>query len=164
MKKTFNKQYILDNKGCYDEDQVLALACINKEVITLQDLADCLPIKDLSWFFVKKCELTIIQKQKFAIYCAELVLPIYEKEYPNDSRVKDCIEATKLYIDGKISINELKVKRSTAYAAYDASASASAYAAYAAYAAAANAAYAAFAFAYAANAAEGIIRQYILTL
>ena len=166
MKKTFNKQYILDNKGCYEKNQVLGLPCINKEVITLRDLSNCLPVKDLSWFFVKKCELTLLQKQMFAIFCAELALPIYEKQYPNDSRVKDCIEETKLFLDGKSSIGDLKSKHA-ADAAY--AAAAAAYAADAADAAYAAAAAADAAAAYAAAAADAAdikdkIKEYILDL
>ena len=77
-----------------------------------------------------------------ALACAELVYPIYETKYPNDDRVKDCIKVTKQYLAGKISKEQLNIKRNAAYAVYAA--------AYAAYAAAAAAAYAA---AYAAAAA-----------
>ena len=33
--------------------------------------------------------------------CAELVLPIYEKQYPNDSRIRDCIETTRQWAKGE---------------------------------------------------------------
>jgi hypothetical protein len=36
-------------------------------------------------------------KMKFAIECAELVLPIFEKEYPEDTRPRLAIEAAKKY-------------------------------------------------------------------
>ena len=56
----------------------------------------------------------------FAAGCAEHVLPIYEQQYPDDKRVRLCIEASRRFAYGEISREEL--------AAYDA-ARASAYAA-----------------------------------
>ena len=37
-------------------------------------------------------------KQQLALKCAELVLPIYEKKFPNDSRPRKAIEAVKVYL------------------------------------------------------------------
>src|SRR3990167_11450602 len=80
-----------------------------------------------------------------AIYAAELVIDIYEKEYPNDKRPREAIEAAK---------NWLKKPNATRAAAYATRAAASATRA-AAYAtrAAAYAAHAAASAAYAAHAA-----------
>jgi len=80
-----------------------------------------------------------------AIFFAEDVLPIFEKEYPEDKRPRKAIEAAKAWI-----VNPCRETANAAYAdAYPDDAS---YAANAAHAAAANAAYAAHANA-AANAA-----------
>ena len=46
---------------------------------------------------LKEIPLKVIKT--FAVDCAEHVLPIYEKEYPNDSRVRDCIIATRNFIE-----------------------------------------------------------------
>ena len=75
--------------------------------------------------------------------CAELALPIYEKKYPNDKRVRECIEVTRKWANGEATIKEVRQARS---AAADAAAYAAAYAA-------ADAADAAYAAAYAAAAA-----------
>jgi glutamine synthetase adenylyltransferase len=40
-----------------------------------------------------------------AAECAELVLPIYEKKYPGDTRVRDCIEECKAYAAGDPSVS-----------------------------------------------------------
>jgi len=81
--------------------------------------------------------------------CAELVLPIYEKKYPNDKRVRDCIEMTRKWANGKATIEEVRqARRRSAYASADAADAAYAYAA----ADAADAAYAAADAAYAAYA------------
>jgi len=157
MKKTFTKDYIIQNKGCYDLEQVEKIKCINDKKITLKQLFNDLSIKDFSWFLVRKCELTTLEKQFFALHCAKQVLPIYEAKNPNDKRVSECIEATERYLNGKISIDELMDKRSAAaYASYAATAAYASYAAdaaaYASYAA--DAATAADAAAYADDAAD----------
>jgi hypothetical protein len=99
--------------------------------------------------------------------CAELALPIYEKKYPNDKRVRECIEVTRKWANGEATIEEVRQARSaasaaaytayasTAYTAYASTAYAAAYAASAAYAYTAYTAYAstAYAAAYAASAA-----------
>ena len=90
---------------------------------------------------------------------AESVLHIYEKRYPDDNRIRACIEGVKKYAKNEITLEQLKeLKAYTADAAADAAADATAaYAAYAAAAAAdadATAAYAAYAAAYAADAAD----------
>ena len=100
------------------------------------------------WLFVRL--LNDRSNRLLAIYCAELVLPLFEKNYPDDNRPREAIEATKLYLEGKITPEELGLKRRAAYAAY---AYAAADAAYAAADAAAAAAYAAYADAAAAAAA-----------
>ena len=55
----------------------------------------------------------------FAADCAEMVLPIYEKEYPNDYRPRKAIHAARDYANGLISAGELVVARADASAAAD---------------------------------------------
>jgi hypothetical protein len=139
MLKKFTKEYILANKGCYSTEQVNALPFDKNDSITLVKLHKVLPIKDFSWFVVKKADMTSEQKWRFALHFAEQVLPIFEAKNPTDDRVRKCIEATKGYLDGTVSIEELRSARAAAadaaaaaYAAADAYAAAAAYAAYAA--------------------------------
>ena len=79
----------------------------------------------------------------FACDCADHVLPIYEKAYPNDTRVRDCIAVVRRYADGAATESELATAAAHAYAAAYAAAHATDAAAYAtdaaAYAAATNA-------------------------
>jgi uncharacterized protein YpiB (UPF0302 family) len=101
----------------------------------------------------------------FATLCAESVLYIFEKKYPKDKRVRECIE----YLQGikdysilsQVELEEIKKHRDAAYAAADAANAADAAYAYAAYAAydAANAA-ADAAYAYAAYAAADAAYAY----
>jgi hypothetical protein len=93
------------------------------------------------------------EKIKYAIYSARLVIDIFEEKYPNDNRPRKAIEAAELYLEGKVTKEQIGDAADAAYAAYAAAyaavdAAVAAYvAAYAAYAAAdaAVAAYAAYA-------------------
>ena len=158
MKTEFSKSYVLANKGCYEIEDVNVLPFDKEGNITAKTLFEVLPIKDFAWFLVNGCELTTKQKQLFALECAKWVLPIYQKRYPNDTRVSDCINAIHLYLDGKMSSEELEVKIDAAYATYatyDAATYATYATTYAAYDAATYATYAAANAAYAAaNAAN----------
>ena len=95
---------------------------------------------------------------QLAMRFAEQALPIFEKRRPNDERPRKAIQAARDYLDGKISLEELRSCRSHADAA---DAAAAAYAAYAAaYAAADDAA--AYAAAYAAaDAAAAAYATYV---
>jgi hypothetical protein len=111
-----------------------------------------------NWLFAKK--LNKNNKKKFAIYCAEKVLYLYEEKYPNDSMPRDAIKAAK---------KNLKNKNTTAYAIYavnaaDAAAAAGAvYTIYAADAAGAAAAAGAVYTIYAADAAGAAAAVYANT-
>ena len=76
---------------------------------------------------------------QLAIEFAATTLPIFEKRRPNDERPRKAIQAARDYLDGKISLEELRSCRSHAAAAADATydaAYAAADAAYATYVAA----------------------------
>ena len=70
---------------------------------------------------------------KLAVFAAELVIDIYQKQYPNDDRPKKAIEAAKEYISDPSEKNRAAARaaRAAAYAA-DAAADAARAAAYAA--------------------------------
>ena len=50
----------------------------------------------------------------FAAGCAEHVLPIYEQQYPDDKRVRLCIEASRRFAYGEITDTELAAAAETA--------------------------------------------------
>ena len=87
----------------------------------------------IDWCLVKK--MTKKQRIMYAIFSAEQVIDIFEREYPNDNRPRLAIEAAKAYLQ-----NPCKVTESAASAAYAAASAAYIYSAYAA-SAAASAAY-----------------------
>jgi hypothetical protein len=53
----------------------------------------------------------------FAADCAEMVLPIYEKRYPDDKRPRLAIQAARDYANGLITMEELAASRAAARAA-----------------------------------------------
>ncbi len=135
---------------CYWKNSILCKVELGGTVIKSGDKTVASERKVIDYIDVTKVS------RKFAVRVAEDVLPIFEKKYPEDTRVRDCIETTKKYLKGEVSLEVLIKARSAAAAAYaaDAADAAAAYAAYAAAAyAAAAAAYAAYAAAYAAYAA-----------
>jgi hypothetical protein len=156
MKKTFTKDFYLSHRGCYEFNKMFNLVDNNPHE-TIEDFLNWdISIKDKFFFLRNYCDLTLRNKLDMALMCAKVVLPVYEKEFPNDSRVMECIHATELFLNGEITLEQLREKRAAADAAYDAAnADAAAHAAYAAYAANAAAADAyAYAYANAANAAN----------
>src|ERR1035437_3856556 len=149
MKKTFTKQGMIYNKGCYSLEELQNCSFMKEETITIEEIVNSeIPLKDKYWFTINKCDITTRQKQDIAISVAEIVLVIYETKQPNNKAPREAIQAAKDYLAGLIDRDTLLEKRRAAADAADAAA----YAAYAADAAddAADAAYAA---AYAADAA-----------
>jgi hypothetical protein len=94
---------------------------------------------------VRAYEWTKPDSVALAIYCAELVVGIYEKQHPDDKRPRQAIEAAKAWLNDPTEENR---QAAAAYAAYAAAYAASI--AYAAYDAAHYAASAACAFVHAA--------------
>jgi hypothetical protein len=101
-----------------------------------------------NWMLTRIFDKT--QNIKYAIFAAEQVIGIYEKDYPKDDRPRKAIEAAKDYLK-KSNAN---AANAAAYAAANAAANAAAYAAANAAKAAAKAAANAAKAAYAANAAN----------
>ena len=112
--------------------------------IKTEDTREILPIlAEYRWGWFRWLLVRLLsdkQNRQIAIYCAELVLHIFENACQNDKRAREAIEAAKLYISGAISAEELRAKRNAACAAADAAACAAADAACAAADAAACAA------------------------
>src|SRR3990167_5971448 len=48
--------------------------------------------------------------------CARLVLPLFEAKYPDDQRVRACIETAERWARGEATLAELREARSAAYA------------------------------------------------
>lgn len=140
MKTLFSKQFILGNCGCYLEegneehlDELKKL--LVKDEYSLQEVVKCeaIPFKDRAWFLCHKTGLSRKQLVTFALGCAEIVSPIYNKASPNDDRVNQCLQTVQKWIEGEATIKEVEAAAADAAYAY-------AYAYNVAAAAAANAA------------------------
>ena len=146
-----NKQWLKKNKACTEGYQWFIQRY--KGDTDVCELLTALA-KDNRFFWTRwvfqHLELPKEVYIKTAIYCAELVLPLFEKKYPKDARPRKAIQVAKNWLKNP--------NNKTAAAAY-AAANAAYAAAYAAYAAAnaANAANAAYAATYAAYAADDTV-------
>jgi hypothetical protein len=111
----------------------------------------------MAWLAAKTPSITRRQLVGALADCAELSLQYFEAEYPDDKRVRECIDTCRRYAQGKATEEELELS------AYSAAASATYAASYAAasYAASAAAAsYTAYASAYATYAASAAAASY----
>ena len=147
--KIITKEWLASYSACEDG---YAWACtVLGEGLTLKEFLPLFNRADwMLWTLKRAGSLTDkMVSVRIAIKCAEAVIDIYEKKYPNDSRPRKAIEAAVAYIKDPSEENR-KSAYTAAYAAYAAAYadaySASAYAAYTA----AYAAYSASASAYAA--------------
>ena len=66
-----------------------------------------------NWLFARS--LTKADRLKYAVNAAELVLTLFEKEYPGDDRPRKAIHYTKMWIESIDNINKLKIKACNAY-------------------------------------------------
>ena len=143
--KTATLQDALNARPCYKEEQVKALFG-SRETLDVNQLAALdIPDADKVWALAHPHFLDTKENAvRFAVFCAEQSLPIFETRFPEDKRPRAAIEAAKAWLQNP-----------TAAAAADSAeaASASAYAARAIAQAAYAPAQAAYAPAEAASAA-----------
>jgi hypothetical protein len=145
-----NATLISSLNACSDryDNYVLHYGTTDYDVDTFLDL-DNITYQDKIWVLRRIMNAT--QARIFAILCADSVLPIFESKYPNDYRVRNCLNFLKSIKDlGNLTEEEkteLKFQRKAAAATYSADAAtysaAAAYADAATYSAAAAATYSA---------------------
>ena len=92
--------------------------------ITLTQILDANGIKDALWALVA-CPDSDRFARHLACDFAEEVLPIFERQYPDDDRPRECIEVARRFADGEATTKE----RDAAWAAAEAAAEAAAWAA-----------------------------------
>lgn len=95
--------------------------------ITLAHILKSNGIEDTLWALRATIEPTGRNVlQEIAVRAAERALPIFEKRRPDDNRVRECIAATRAFLRGEISHDNLITKRNAADAAAYAAAAAAA--------------------------------------
>ena len=97
--------------------------------INLLTILESNGVADMLWSLRATDQESKRVASQLAIEFAEQALPLFEKRRPNDERPRKAIQAARDYLDGKISLEQLRASRQAGAAA-----------AYAAYAAAADAA------------------------
>ena len=126
MQTEYNLDFLLENTGCYKSDEIETLFPKEREVVSYKDILQSnIPLEDKYWFFCRRV-FTDSQNRHLAIKIAEVVLPIFEEQYPEDSRPRKAIEAARLYLAGEIGKEELEAARAAAWAAAWAAAGAAA--------------------------------------
>ena len=87
------------------------------EVLELRTILESNGLDDTLWAF-RAVEGKDKEIRLFAADCAEMVLPIYEKEYPDDDRPRKAIQAARDYANELISVEQLAAARDAAVAAW----------------------------------------------
>jgi hypothetical protein len=116
MQTTLNK--IKEHSPCEDGWEKL-LNHLNKtqsddEPLDLRTILESNGLNDTIWAF-RAVEGKDKEIRLFAADCAEMVLPIYEKQYPNDDRPRKAIKAARDYANGLIPMKELDAARAAAW-------------------------------------------------
>jgi hypothetical protein len=125
MQTTLNK--IKEHSPCKDGWGKL-LNHLNKteaddEPLELRTILQSNGLEDTIWA-LRAVEGKDKQIRLFAADCAEMALPIYEKDYPDDNRPRLAIQAARDYANGLIPLEELDAARAAAWSAADAASAA----------------------------------------
>jgi predicted DNA binding protein len=88
------------------------------KVILLHECTDN-TISDLTWAIQKTQDETEAKKLlvTFSVWCAESVIDVFEKRYPEDDRPRKAIEAAKTYLNDMTEKNRQAARAAAAYAA-----------------------------------------------
>jgi hypothetical protein len=115
-----------------DADEMLLRWSGGRESMSVLEVMelDAVSVEDRLWVAIQA--LNKKDRRLFACDCAEHVLPIYEKHYPDDSRPREAIEVARRFARGKATQKELRVAGAAAWAAADAADAAAEAAAWAA--------------------------------
>ena len=107
---------ILKHNPCKDGRDML-LASLNKiladdEPLSFKYILKSNGIKDAVWAL---CVLDYKDQALFRADVAELVLPIFEKEYPDDDRPRKAVESIRDFYHGKINKEQLENAAESVY-------------------------------------------------
>lgn len=99
----------------YDEDRIRTLAS-GRERWTAREVLRYakIPPGDRLWVVLRPELLPVGVLHEFACQCAERVLPIYEKRYPNDQRLRTVIDTKRRWVRGEVSDEHLDIARTYA--------------------------------------------------
>ena len=87
----------------------------------LSEVLEVCGLKDALWALQIVIEPADNEIRLFACDCAERVLPIFEKEYPNDKRPRQAIGVSRKFALGQATLKDLKAAEAAVWAAKAAS-------------------------------------------
>ena len=87
----------------------------DKTAIPLARILEICDINDTLWAINHVIDGGDKILRLFACDCAEHVLHIFEEHYPNDKRVRECIDVARRFAAGKATIGELAAARDAAW-------------------------------------------------
>ena len=130
------------------------------------ELFNTLELEDFLNQLIKQI-LPLESAKWFVLDCAKFVLPVFEQQYPNDKKVKKCIELSESFLNGTGCLNKLVGACNTVYSDFcDTDFDLAYFIAAAAYDAAVNAAadachVAAYAYRVLINEMQGFVKNWI---
>ena len=93
---------------CYNRETVSELFAGKKWMLPLTVLRlDTVSAEDKIWLLCRDEFISEQNLRLFACDCAERVLPIFEKEYPEDNRPRKAIETARLFANGEATQKEM---------------------------------------------------------
>jgi hypothetical protein len=105
-KITYDK--ILSFDPCHSPEKCLEMMKGVKEYSLMDFLnLDTVTAKDKLWVVLREDFIDAATLHEFACRCAESVLPLFEKEFPNDKRPHNAIAAKRKWLKGEITDGEL---------------------------------------------------------
>ena len=118
MKTTLNK--IKAAKACEERYKVLLTALgkteADDEPLPIKQILETNGLDDALWA-LQTVEGKDRELRLFACDCAEMVLPIFERHYPDDKRPRNSIEVARRFAEGKATDEERAAARAAAWAA-----------------------------------------------
>ena len=116
--KTINLQVIKSFEPCVEglENFIKHHKDFSGTALELLELEN-VPAKDKFWLLLREEFIPENDLHELACKFAESVLHLFEKEYPNNLRLRKAIEAKRKFIKGEISKDELAAARAAASAA-----------------------------------------------
>ncbi len=105
MKTVFTREYISQNKGCYDTTD--GLSFMSKESIHIDDiLSSEIPVRDKFYFLWHKCQLTSSERMEIIVF----IMTHYCRNFGKDAGFDVKLFWNKFsdYINGRITISDLR--------------------------------------------------------
>ncbi len=103
VEKRVTLDVVVSWKPCYNIKKLTKLAKGKLDISALEILDLPIPNEDKLWAVLRDDFFTQNELMLLIADFAERVLPLYEREYPNDSRPRDAINASRSFAHGEIS-------------------------------------------------------------